>query len=88
MQEGEHFSLLIENAGPGGMYTEIARTMVLGKASNEVIDGFETVREAQDHTLSKIKPGVLARDVAAAHDEFMTARGFGKAEVLCPRAGL
>ena len=82
LQDGEHFSLLIENAGPGGMYTEIARTMVFGKASNEVIDGFETVREAQDHTLSKIKPGVLARDVAAAHDEFMTARGFGKEKRL------
>jgi Xaa-Pro aminopeptidase len=77
LKDGEHFSLLIENAGPGGMYTEIARTMVFGKASNEVIDGFETVKEAQVHTLSKIKPGVPARDIAAAHDAFMTARGFG-----------
>ncbi len=82
LQEGDHFSLLIENAGPGGMYTEIARTMVFGKASNEVIDGFETVREAQTHTLSKMKPGVPCRDVAAAHDEFMTARGFGKEKRL------
>ena len=38
---GEHFTLLIENNGPGGFYTEMARTMVLGKASNELIDGFE-----------------------------------------------
>ena len=36
LKDGEHFSLLIENAGPGGMYTEIARTMVFGKASNQV----------------------------------------------------
>ncbi len=77
LQEGDHFSLLIENAGPGGMYTEIARTMVFGKASNEVLDGFETVREAQDHSLAAIKPGVPARDIAAAHDAFMTARGYG-----------
>ncbi len=42
LKEGEHFSLLIENAGPGGMYTEIARTMVLGKATNDLLDGFET----------------------------------------------
>ena len=39
------------------MYTEIARTMVFGKASNEVIDGFETVREAQDHTLVENQAG-------------------------------
>lgn len=75
LQAGEHFSLLIENNGPGGMYTEIARTIVLGKASNEVIDGFETVKEAQAHTLRLMKPGASCRDIAAAHDEFMRTRG-------------
>jgi Xaa-Pro aminopeptidase len=44
--EGDHFTLLIENSGPGGLYTEIARTIVLGKASNELIDGFECMKEA------------------------------------------
>ena len=52
LKPGEHFSLLIENNGPGGMYTEIARTIVLGKASNELIDGFESMKEAQAHTLA------------------------------------
>lgn len=75
LKAGEHFSLLIENSGPGGQYTEIARTMVLGKASNEVIDGFETVKEAQQQTLKLIKPGAHPRDIAAAHDAFMRARG-------------
>jgi len=75
LKAGEHFSLLIENSGPGGQYTEIARTMVLGKASNEVIDGFETVKEAQQQTLKLIKPGAAPRDIAAAHDAFMRARG-------------
>lgn len=75
LQAGEHFSLLIENNGPGGMYTEIARTIVLGKASNEIIDGFETVKEAQAHTLSMLRPGASCRDIAEAHDTFMRARG-------------
>jgi Xaa-Pro aminopeptidase len=75
LRAGEHFSLLIENNGPGGMYTEVARTIVLGKASNEVIDGFETVKEAQAHTLRLMKPGASCRDIAAAHDAFMQARG-------------
>jgi len=75
LQAGEYYSLLIENNGPGGMYTEIARTIVLGKASNEVIDGFETVKEAQAQTLRRIKPGALCSDIAEAHDAFMRARG-------------
>ena len=65
-QPGEHFSLLIENSGPGGFYTEIARTMVLGKASNELIDGFESMKEAQAHTLRLLKPGASCADVAKA----------------------
>jgi len=75
LKAGDHLSLLIEVNGPGGMYTEIARTIVLGKASNELLDGFAAVREAQTHTLSLIKPGVKASDIAAAHDTHMTQRG-------------
>jgi len=75
LKAGDHLSLLIENNGPGGFYTEIARTIVLGKASNELIDGFEAVREAQIHTLGLMKPGVSCRDIAAGHDTHMKQRG-------------
>jgi Xaa-Pro aminopeptidase len=75
LREGEHFSLLIENSGPGGFYTEIARTIVLGKASNELIDGFESMKEAQAHTLRLLKPGAKCADIAAAHDNYMRSRG-------------
>ena len=75
LKQGDHLSLLIENNGAGGFYTEIARTIVLGKASNELIDGFEAVKEAQSHTLGLMKPGASCRDIAAAHDAYMQARG-------------
>jgi len=75
LKAGEHFSLLIENNGPGGFYTEIARTIVLGKASNELIDGFESMKEAQAHTLHLLKPGASCADIARSHDEYMRARG-------------
>ncbi|HVY56729.1 MAG TPA: Xaa-Pro peptidase family protein [Xanthobacteraceae bacterium] len=75
LNKGDHLSLLIENNGPGGFYTEIARTIVLGKASNELIDGFEAVKEAQAHTLGLVRPGASCRDIAAAHDAFMRERG-------------
>ncbi|HEY7662869.1 MAG TPA: M24 family metallopeptidase [Xanthobacteraceae bacterium] len=72
---GEHFSLLIENNGPGGFYTEMARTIVLGKASNELIDGFESMKEAQAHTLRLLKPGASCAEIARSHDDYMRARG-------------
>jgi len=75
LQAGDHLSLLIEVNGPGGFYTEIARTIVLGRASNELRDGFEAVREAQEFTLTLMKPGTPCRDIHAAHNAFMKARG-------------
>ncbi|MFN4102604.1 MAG: M24 family metallopeptidase, partial [Pararhodobacter sp.] len=75
LQPGDHMSLLIEINGPGGLYLEIARTMVLGRADDHLLQAFENVRQAQDHTLSLMKPGTAPADIAAAHDVWMTSRG-------------
>lgn len=75
IEKGEHMSLLIEVNGPGGMYLEIARTMVLGRATTALQDAFAAVHEAQDHTLSLLRPGADPAAVAAAHDRWMEARG-------------
>ena len=75
LKPGEHFTLLIENNGPGGFYTEMARTIVLGKASNELIDGFESMKEAQANTLRLLKPGVSCAEVAEGHDDYMRKHG-------------
>jgi Xaa-Pro aminopeptidase len=75
LRAGGHMSLLIENNGPGGFYPEISRTIVLGKASQELLDGFEIVKEAQQHTLQKFKPGASCREIFLAHNEFMKQKG-------------
>jgi Xaa-Pro aminopeptidase len=75
LRPGDHMSLLIENNGPGGFYPEISRTIVLGKASQELLDGFEIVKEAQAHTLRKFKPGASCREIFLAHNEFMKQKG-------------
>ena len=71
----DHMSLLVENNGAGGFYTELSRTIVLGKASQELMDGFETLKEAQQHTLRKLKPGASCREIFLAHNEFMKQKG-------------
>jgi Xaa-Pro aminopeptidase len=76
LKPGEHFTVLIENNGPGAFYTELARTIVFGTATQQLLDGFAAMKAAQDHTLSLIKPGASCRDIAAAHDEYMRSRNF------------
>jgi Xaa-Pro aminopeptidase len=76
LKPGEYFTLLIENNGPGGFYTELARTIVFGKAPQELQDGFAAMKAAQEHTLSHIRPGASCRGIAAAHDDYMRDQGF------------
>ena len=75
LQKGDNLSFLVEVNGPGGYFTEVGRTIVLGKASQELKDNFAATMEAQDYSASLLKPGASCRDVAKAHDDFMKARG-------------
>jgi len=75
LANGDHLSLLIEINGPGGFYTEIARTIVLGKASSELTDAFAAVKAAQDHSLKLMKPGASVREIFAAHNVYMENNG-------------
>ncbi|MFW2543743.1 M24 family metallopeptidase [Primorskyibacter sp. 2E107] len=75
MRAGDHRSILIEVNGPGGIYLEIARTLVLGKAPDALLAAFEHVKAAQDHTLRQIRPGAAPADIAHRHDVWMQARG-------------
>jgi Xaa-Pro aminopeptidase len=73
LEKGDHLSLLIEINGPGGFYTEIARTVVLGKASSELKDAFAAVKAAQDYSLSLMKPGTPVKEIFAKHNAYMTS---------------
>ncbi|OSP54889.1 M24 family metallopeptidase [Pseudoruegeria sp. SK021] len=75
LARGDHLSILIEINGPGGIYLEIARTMVLGAADEPLLQAFEQVRAAQDHSLSLMKPGAAPAEICAAHNTWMAAHG-------------
>lgn len=75
LKEGDHLALLVENNGYGGYYTEISRTFVLGRASRELLDSFEMVKEAQRNTLNNLEPGASCKEIFLAHNAFMKSRG-------------
>lgn len=76
IREGDQLSLLIEVNGPGGFYTEIARTFSLGQPSQELVDAHAFAVEAQKHTLRLLKPGADPKAMLAAHNEFLAKNGF------------
>ena len=75
IRAGDHFTLLIENSGAGGFYTEIGRTCVLGKASQEMKNEFEFILEAQRFTLSLLKPGASCKDAWETYNHFLRDNG-------------
>ncbi|MBE0533839.1 MAG: aminopeptidase P family protein [Rhodospirillales bacterium] len=76
MRKGDQFTLMIEANGPGGVYCELARTCVLGKASSELQEGFEVAKEAQVETLKRLKPGAVPGEILAAHNAFLRKHGY------------
>jgi Xaa-Pro aminopeptidase len=75
IRKGDVVTFLLENNGPGGFYSELARTFVLGKASQELKDALAENLEALEYDLSLMKPGAKCSDIIAAHNEYMLKHG-------------
>ena len=75
IQEGDVVALLVEDSGPGGMYAELGRTCVVGKASAELKDEFAFAVEARKFNLGLLKPGAPCADIFAAYNDFMRRNG-------------
>jgi Xaa-Pro aminopeptidase len=71
LQAGDVYSLLVENNGAGGFYTELSRMFVLGKASAELRDAHAAVLAAQRHALSLLKPGASCAEIFAQLNTYL-----------------
>jgi len=69
-REGDYFTLLIESNGPGCYYTELGRTCVLDKASQEMQDEAELVRAARRFTIERLHPGTIGPALWEAYKPF------------------
>jgi Xaa-Pro aminopeptidase len=75
IKKGDAFALLVEDSGPGGMYTELGRSCVLGKVPQKMKDELEFVKESRKLTLDMLKPGTPCKDIWEAFNGFMRKNG-------------
>lgn len=65
----------------GGIYqgycSDMTRTLMLGKATKEYKDVYETVKEAQKRAVEAVKPGMKASEIDAAARSYITEKGYG-----------
>jgi Xaa-Pro aminopeptidase len=74
LERGDTYSLLVENNGAGGFYTELSRIFVLGRAPQELRDAHAAVLEAQRYALSLLKPGTPCREIFEKHNAYLRSR--------------
>ena len=89
IQEGDQIALLVEDNGPGGMYTELGRSCVVGaKVPQEMKDELGFCMEARKFTLDLLKPGTPSKDIWDAFNDFMRKNGRpGEARLYCHGQG-
>jgi Xaa-Pro aminopeptidase len=75
IREGDYFMMLVEDSGPGGMYTELGRTCVLGKVPQQMKDEFEFTLAARKFTLDLLKPGTPCKTIWDEYNAYMKKNG-------------
>jgi Xaa-Pro aminopeptidase len=75
IEAGDTVALLVEDSGPGGMYTELGRSCVVGRASSELKDEFAFALEARKFNLTLLKPGAPCKEVFEQYNAFMRKNG-------------
>jgi Xaa-Pro aminopeptidase len=75
IQKGDAFAMLVEDSGPGSMYTELGRSCFLGKVPQEMKEELEMVKEARKITLDMLKPGTPCKDIWESFNAFMRKHG-------------
>jgi Xaa-Pro aminopeptidase len=76
MREGDVFALLVECNGPGGMFTELGRSCVVGgPAPPQLAEELAFAVEAQRFCVDLLRPGAPAAEVFAEYNAFLGRNG-------------
>ena len=75
IQDGDQLVLLVEDNGPGGMFTELGRSCVVGKIPQAMKDELEFCKRSRQLTLDMLKPGTSSKDIWDAFNDFMKRNG-------------
>lgn len=75
LQDRDRVTILVEPAGPDGVYAELGRTIAIGSADDAVLAEHEFTVRAWRHCAAAIRPGASAREVAAEYNAFLREHG-------------
>lgn len=71
IRDGDVVAILVEIDGPGGLYTELGRSCVVGSASAQLKEEFAFALAAQRFTVDRFVPGASCQEIWHAYNAFM-----------------
>src|SRR5471032_2708224 len=75
IEKGDQIALLVEDSVPGGMYTELGRSCVVGKVPQQMKDELAFCIESRKVTLDMLKPGTTCKKIWDTFNAFMRKNG-------------
>lgn len=75
IQEGDVVTVMVEAAGPGGVFCELARSFCMGQPSDNLTELYAIAREAQRIVAGAAKPGVSGEALNRIYNEFIASYG-------------
>lgn len=78
IEKGEQVMVMLEPNGPGGYWTELGRTWVLGEPPKALLDVWEDAKKAQYYTAELCKPGATGAEVFQKYNEYLVKIGYDK----------
>ena len=75
IEPGDNLSVMIEVAGPGGQYGELARTWCLDEPTESLQWLFDVARSCQIYLAEKIRPGLSGSELNNLYNDYMKQHG-------------
>lgn len=75
IEAGDTVTVMVEVAGPGGMFGELARTFCLGEPSQSLLELYEIAKGAQQAVAEAAKPGVTGAYLNKVFDDYVVPYG-------------
>ena len=75
IEEGDSVTVMVEAAGPGGMYGELCRTWTLGKPAEHLKNAWKLGFDIQAELAKNMKPGVKACEINALYNKLCAGVG-------------
>lgn len=75
LREGDMFTILIEANGPGGVYTELGRSISLGEPEPRILEEDEVMLGARRHVLPLLRDGAASAEIWDDYNGYMDRIG-------------